>query len=587
MPIRDEIAARLEARRREAEDADRADARLSNARVAVFLAGVVLAWLLLGPQVLGPGWLLLPATAFFALVLLHERAKDRGRRARRGARFHERALERIDGTWIGKGRTGAEHVDPGHRYADDLDLFGRASVFELLATTRTRAGEAVLARWMKEPGTGAVERREGLKELMPRLDLREELDLLGPEGRDEGDAEKLAAWGAAPPVGVPALLPALAGAAAVANAGAIVAWAAGVSFAWPLGAFVLSLAVHGACRSRASRIVDAVEARGREIGLLAEVFGRLEREEFASDFLRRRREALGAGVARELAGLRKLVDRLDTRRNQLFHPIALAFCWTPLVAFSIERWRLARGRELGAWIGAMAEIEALSALAGYAAEHPEDAWPEFVEGPPRFEAEGLAHPLMPPGKCVPNDVSVGGEGPAVLVVTGSNMSGKSTLLRTVGTNALLARLGLPARAKRLRLSGAELAASIRRTDSLQEGTSRFYAEIARLKLVADLAAAGPVLYLVDEILAGTNSHDRAVGSEAVVKGLLARGAAGLVTTHDLSLAKVADALAPRAANVHFEDHLEGGRMAFDYRLKPGTVTRSNAIGLMRAMGLDV
>jgi DNA mismatch repair ATPase MutS len=175
-----------------------------------------------------------------------------------------------------------------------------------------------------------------------------------------------------------------------------------------------------------------------------------------------------------------------------------------------------------------------------------------------------------------------------MVVSGSNMSGKSTLLRTVGINVVLALAGAPVRASRLRLAPMALGATLRVQDSLQGGTSRFYAEIQRLHQIMTLTRESlPVLFLLDEILHGTNSHDRAVGAEAVVRGLITRGAIGLVTTHDLALAKVAEALTPQARNVHFEDHLENGRMIFDYRLHDGVVRKSNALALMRAVGLEV
>jgi DNA mismatch repair ATPase MutS len=187
---------------------------------------------------------------------------------------------------------------------------------------------------------------------------------------------------------------------------------------------------------------------------------------------------------------------------------------------------------------------------------------------------------------VPNSVSLDMDR-QVLIISGSNMSGKSTLLRTVGVNAVLAFAGAPVRATRMRLSILAIGATIRVMDSLQQGTSRFYAEIQRLRDIMDLANKMPALFLLDEILHGTNSHDRAVGAEAVIRGLLNRGAIGLVTTHDLALTRLAESLAPRAANFHFQDHLENGRMVFDYRLHPGVVEKSNALALMRAVGLEV
>jgi len=214
-------------------------------------------------------------------------------------------------------------------------------------------------------------------------------------------------------------------------------------------------------------------------------------------------------------------------------------------------------------------------------------FPDLGDGLACFDGDGLGHPLLPDDVMIRNDVRLTGE-LRVLVVSGSNMSGKSTLLRTIGINAVLAQAGAPVRARRLRLTPLELGASIRIEDSLQTGVSRFYAEIARLGEIMRRAAEAPaLLFLIDELLHGTNSHDRRIGAEAIVRGLVDRGAIGLVTTHDLALADVADALGPRGANVHFEDSLEDGRMRFDYRMRPGVVQKSNALELMRSVGLDV
>ena len=234
------------------------------------------------------------------------------------------------------------------------------------------------------------------------------------------------------------------------------------------------------------------------------------------------------------------------------------------------------------------EVEALCAFAGYAWEHPEQPFPTLVEGPPRLDGVALAHPLLPPGRCVRNDVRIGADAPHVLVVSGSNMSGKSTLLRTVGLNAVLAQAGAPVPAEALTLTPLAVGASIRVQDSLQAGKSRFFAEITRLKQIVDLAAGPvPVLFLLDELLAGTNSHDRRLGAAGIVSGLVARGAIGLVTTHDLALAEVVSDLGVHARNVHFSDTFEGGEMRFDYRMREGVVRTSNALALMRSIGLEI
>jgi DNA mismatch repair ATPase MutS len=257
---------------------------------------------------------------------------------------------------------------------------------------------------------------------------------------------------------------------------------------------------------------------------------------------------------------------------------------------AIESWRAENGPQVARWLDAVSAMEALSSLANYAWERPNDPFPQFSlpasehRSEPCFDGEDLGHPLLPETQCVRNGVTL--TAPLrLLVVSGSNMSGKSTLLRTIGVNTVLALAGAPVRAKRLKLSHLSLGASIRTTDSLEEGHSRFMAEILRLKQVLELPP--PALFLLDELLGGTNSHDRELGSEGLIRALLARGAVGLVTTHDLALSRIGDELAPAAANVHFEDRLENGRLVFDYRLRSGTVERSNALDLMRAVGLDV
>jgi DNA mismatch repair ATPase MutS len=282
-----------------------------------------------------------------------------------------------------------------------------------------------------------------------------------------------------------------------------------------------------------------------------------------------------------------LIDILDSVRNQFFAPFAFVLLIPTQIAFAIDRWRAASGRSIQPWIDAIAELEALSSLASFAFENPDHVFPEMVENGTCFEATGLGHPLLPAARCVRNDINLG-EPLRVLIVSGSNMSGKSTMMRTIGINAVLAYAGAPVRATRLRLSPLAIGASIHIQDSLQSGASRFYAEITRLKQIVELTNdERPLLFLLDEILSGTNSHDRRIGAEAIIRGLVERGAIGLTTTHDLALTKMVEPLGERATNVHFEDHLEGGKMVFDYRMQPGIVTHSNALELMRAIGLEV
>jgi DNA mismatch repair ATPase MutS len=270
-----------------------------------------------------------------------------------------------------------------------------------------------------------------------------------------------------------------------------------------------------------------------------------------------------------------------------FRPVARVLLWADQNAIAIERWRGRYGGQVRRWLAAVGELEALSSLAGYAAEHPDDVFPALLDDGPLFDGEGVAHPLIARPAAVRNDVRLDSEC-RLLVVSGSNMSGKSTLLRAVGLNTVLAWAGAPVCARRLQVSRLAVGAVMRAQDSVLEGRSRFYAEITRVRQVVDMASGSvPLLFLLDEMLSGTNSHDRRIGAEAILRTLVGRGTLGLITTHDLALAEIADALAPHAANVHFEDHIENGHIAFDYRMRPGVVTRSNALELMRSVGLDV
>jgi hypothetical protein len=593
MDARAEYDIRLAQRRAAAAALAADERRIGTWRLLVFAAAALIAWLAFGPGLL-PGWsVALPAAAFVALLLRHARVIPARRQADRAVAFYQRGVARLDDAWAGGGVAGDRYADPRHPYAGDLDLFGDGSLFELLCTARTRAGQDCLAAWLLAPAAPdeVRARQAAVTALRPRLDLREELAVLGDAVGDALHGAALAAWGTAPRR-LPGGAARWAAAGLVALAGlAAAGLALKVSGPLPLLAALAALAVVGALlRARVRGVVRDVELAGRDLELLATLLARIEREPAEVPGLAALRAALDtAGVApsQRIAQLERLVGLLDARRNQFFAPLVPLLLWQTQLAMAVEAWRAVSGGAVAGWLAAVGEYEGLAALAGYAFEHPDDRFPSLVEGPAQVDGDALGHPLLPAARCVRNDVRLGA-GHAVLVISGSNMSGKSTLLRTLGSNIVLAQAGAPVRAARLTLSPLAVGTSMRIHDSLQAGTSRFYAEIQRLRQLVDRAAgAPPLLFLLDEILHGTNSHDRRIGAEAVVRGLVARGAVGCITTHDLSLAGIADALAPRAANVHFADHLEDGVMRFDYRMQPGVVQHSNALALMRAVGLEV
>ncbi len=587
-----EYKQRLEQRRSVHAKCEAVHIWIGNARLVLFLIAVIMAWLGFLSQIFSPWWLLIPVCCFVALMAWHGRVLRERQRFQRAMEFYERGLLRLDDQWTGMGAQGNQFDDPSHPYAQDLDLFGKGSLFELLSCARTHAGEHMLASWLKSPASlhEIISRQGAVDELKSNLDLREDLAGLGVEVNAGVHPDPLIQWGGGAVLLHSKPLRVLAALIALFSLGSLTIWIAEGGHLWLLLMILLEAVFIYSQRRTVQQAVNGAEKAGRDLQLLSLILARLEREEFKTDHLRKLHSALdreGVSPSRLIARLNFLIVLLDSRRNLLFAPIAFILLWEMQLAFFLEDWRAKYGRSIAGWLRAIAELEALSSLAGYAFEHPEDPFPQLSEQSPCFEGQGLGHPLLPENKCIRNDVSLTND-VRILVVSGSNMSGKSTLLRTVGINAVLALAGAPVRARRLRIAPLAVGASIRIMDSLQGGTSRFYAEITRLQKIVTLAD-GPntLLFLLDELLHGTNSHDRRIGAEALLKGLANRGAIGLLTTHDLALAHIVDVLAPKASNVHFEDHIENGRIAFDYRLRPGIVRKSNALELMRSVGLEV
>lgn len=584
---------RLAARSVAAQEATRAAKRISNIRLAAFAIGLVAAWLAFAERAFAPAWLVLFLGVFIALVVAHDTARRRRVRAERAAEHHALALARMENRFAGLGRTGERYLDPEHPYAMHIDLFGRGSLFELLSRAQTRAGEDCLAAWLLAPATPEVlaARHESVDELRGRLDLREDLAVLGPEVRHGVHPEPLCDWGSSAPI-LRGTFPRWLGAAFAASSVIAIAAALAGALPWPVvyGALLAQTLFAAVFHRRVSAVLASIEAPARDLAQLAALIERVEREPVAAKRLVTLREALGSdGVpaSRELARLHRLVSLLDWRRNQLFAPVSLLLLWGTQLAFALEEWRARCGHRLEGWLDALGEIEALCDLAAHAFEHADDPFPEIVESGAIFEAHALGHPLLPDDACVRNDLTLD-ERNALVVISGSNMSGKSTLLRSVGTATALALAGATVRAARLRISPLALGASLRVQDSLQEGASRFFAELLCLRRVVELTSGPlPVLFLLDEILQGTNSHDRGIGASGLVRGLLARGALGIVTTHDLALTAMVDTLAPRARNAHFEDELRDGELYFDYSLREGVVKRSNALALMKSVGLEL
>ncbi len=588
----EEYVQRRSAREAGAAHFQKVHIRLGNIRLSLAVLATVLAWAWLRAHYLPPWWIAAPVAAFAAIAFWHSRVLRSLELAQRAVAFYERGLARIQDRWAGTGETGDRFNDPHHVYAADLDLFGNGSLFQLLSTARTRMGEGTLAQWLLSPA--AVDqirlRHAAVDELRDELQLREDLAVLGEDARVGVHPEELVKWAESPnQMKSPWMVwfaPLL---ALSAVAGAIV-WAVW-NMATPL---VLVVVVEAVLTYRLKTPLEAVlhgsEHAFHDLDLLSGVLERVESQSFHTPQLQGlQRELRSGGVAafQAIARLRTLVDLINSRHNVFVRIIDAPLMYSVQVAFAAERWRRSHGSTVRGWITVVGEVEALLSLATYRFEHPADPLPEIVEGEAAFDGEGLGHPLLPSTSCVRNSVNACGD-TRVLLVSGSNMSGKSTLLRAVGINAVLAMAGAPVRARRLRLTPLRIGASIRINDSLQEGNSRFYAEITRLRQIFDFAGGDPpLLFLLDELLQGTNSNDRRIGGEGIVHALVKRGAIGLLTTHDLALTDIGASLDGHLHNVHFQDELADGKMIFDYKLRDGVVTRSNGLALMRSIGLDV
>lgn len=567
---------------------------LAHLRLAVFLLGalMVLAFWAAEGSVL---FLLLPVVALFVvLVILHVVTDEKIEHLRRVAGFYEHGLARLEDRWRGGGTSGARYRDAGHLYAEDLDLFAPGGLFELLCTARTRLGEEALAAWLKAPAAPEEVRRrqEAVRELQPLLDLRERLAGHGGELREKLDPQVILAWGARPPA-LTSRWPQVAAVALallflLAVAGAVLGRA---HWSVPLIVFLFEMAFLSFIGRRTRPAVLAAEEMEAHLNLLGEIADDIESLHPHGSKLRAVHAELQSGPAPLSAAMRRLrriVHWHDSlTRNQVLLPVAVGFLVPVHLAYAMESWRRAVQPRLARWLEAVGEFEALLALANFAYENPAYPLPEILEGAPAFEGKDLAHPLLPLAARKGNDLRLDGAA-RLLVITGSNMSGKSTMLRTVGLNAVLALAGAPVCAARLRLSPLALGASINIHDSLLEGKSHFYAEMERLRDITGLLDGRlPLCFLLDELMHGTNSHDRRIGAEAILRKLVDGGAVGLVTTHDLSLAELAEGLDGRAGNAHFEYQLIDGRMVFDYRMRAGVVTRGNALEVMRSLGIKV
>ena len=590
--------ARLAERQAVAAARERSHVALGNAKVAVFML-VLIYWAV---TVQGnPNTVLIGAavTAFVALSVWHELVMRARARAQAAVAFYTDGIARIEDRWVGTGKTSERFRDSEHPYADDLDVFGVGSLFDLISGARTPIGEERLAAWLSRAASPDEirQRQARVSALRSQIDLRERIATVNAAaGPRRLMPAKLIAWAEAPPA-VPRTIRPVAVVLALAFFGGVANALTGGS-AWPLAPLaIVNVVMLSWLMKRAEAAVEGLSSATVSAGLelLAKVIAEIEGATFDDAALielaaRLKGQTPGDAGSRGIARLARVSDWADSRHNAFARVLEIPALFTIQVAFAAEAWKVRDGARLRAWVDVVGEMEALLSFAGYAFERPEDTFPEILEvadGDATYDATEVAHPLIPRAVAVRNTVSLGAS-PRVLIVSGSNMAGKSTLMRTIGLNAVLALAGAPVRATRMRLTPLVLGTCLRHTDSLREGRSGFFTEVLRIRQVCNLQdEPGRVLFLFDELLSGTNSKDRRTAAEALLRMLVARRAIGIVTTHDLALTEIAAILPGDVKNVHLQDHVENGQMRFDYKLRDGVITQSNALELMRMIGLDV
>lgn len=574
--------------------------QLAVARVALFVGEIFAFYFLFERFGTGSVWAspILPVgvalvTAYLWLLGVHQRVRRRRDEARLLRAINADEAERLAGR-LTRPETGLDFDEPLHPYTADLDVFGSRSLFRLLNRTRTHAGASTLAAWLKAPADEAeiLARQQAVRELSESLDWRQRTearaDLL--DAADQS-TDALLAWIAEPENGVvdqfwyrvarfglPFLTVAL-----------VVAWV----LEWlPFGAVVLSLVASGWALGRLNATVKrAVDQSERAIPALragAAVLERLEAESFSSEKLQElQRRASGAPAA--VRSLSRTLGLLSYRQNPYFILFfGLPSLWDFQFFAPLERWKRRHRAHLADWLAVVGELEALNSLAGLAFAEVGFVFPKIASHFSLLTSHTLGHPLIPAPQRVSNDLTFGGPGRTMLV-TGSNMSGKSTFLRTVGTNAVLALAGSVVCAEAMSLPVLRIFTSMRTQDSLEESTSSFYAELKRLRQLLETVAADgpPILFLLDEILKGTNSRDRHGGARALIFQLKETASFGMISTHDVELGDEAVDW-DFVENTHFRSDLDAaGKLVFDYTLRPGVCHSFNAAELMRQMGIKM
>lgn len=569
--------------------------RASTMRVLLFLGGagsLIYCWS--ESALLLCGITLVTLVPFLALVRLHARLFTRRAYLEQLIAVNQqelRAMEHDTAAFDG----GNEFIDPSHPYSYDLDLFGQRSLFQYINRTSTVLGKERLARWFSAhlESREAIEvRQEAIQELAPELQFRQAFRVSGLLYRGEpADESEINRWASSSSHYrsrlVLRLLPVVACFVnllllGLALAGRCPSALPGLVFVgFVLASFLFSKGI--------SKIQALYGSKLQILGTYARLIHLLEEKPFRSCALQEVRARVGGErqvASQAVAHLTRLMNALDQRNNVLLATMLNGFFfWELRQIMRIEAWREQYAGELPQWLEAIGEMDAYCSLATFAYNHPDYTYPQLLSHPFRLEARELGHPLMSRTKCVRNDIEIRTR-PFFLIVTGANMAGKSTYLRTVGVNYLLACLGAPVWADEMTLYPAKLVTSLRTSDSLNDDESYFFAELKRLKQIIDRLHAREELFIIlDEILKGTNSLDKQKGSFALVKQFLTLQTNGIIATHDLLLGTLIQTFPEQIRNHCFEAEIQSDELIFSYRKQEGIAQKMNACFLMNKMGI--
>lgn len=568
--------------------------RISMLRLALFIAGIAGLYFFFNQTTLLIICICLTFLPLFILVKMHNRFFIRKEWLETQTRIIQEELQALSGDYSSF-EGGKEYVNPEHPYSFDLDIFGRRSLFQSINRTCTFFGKVRLAEWLQNhlhEKTSIEKRQEMIREISEHTLFREQFRVAGLVHHGQSsDAEKIQAWSQSPAQYLHAgWVKAFIWGVPVINSLLLITSLAGwTSFSWLGLSFGIFLVLSFGIIKRATYIQETYGKQLKSLNGYARLIALAKAEDWKSAGMQELMERFnlnGQSPIQALQQLSKELDRLDLRNNQFLYVLLEGSIFFQLQEIvRIERWKARYGQHINEWLETVGELDALCSLGTFAYNHPQYTYPELTEKPFCFLATQMGHPLMPASQCVKNDATIPSR-PFFLIITGANMAGKSTYLRTIGVNYLLACIGAPVCCERLKLHPNQLITSLRTSDSLSDNESYFFAELKRLKRIIDLLNQGQQLFIIlDEILKGTNSMDKQKGSFDLIRQFMQLKANGIIATHDLLLGSLIKQFPEEIRNYCFEADIKENEMTFSYKLREGVAQNMNACFLMKKMGI--